>query len=285
MKEVSYLYQIIRYVSDLERMEAQNIGIVVQGEGQTVARLWKHFRPLGEKRDFDYLNFRKWREFFEEEITGAQISMFQPPRNSPQFLEYLQSRCKSNYLMSRPLRFVSQVDRVEEVRDYLYDRLVKPQNDNQELALQPVQRFREELQIKKIDKHPRFKQDEYVHLPNGDSELFKWQYEKNHGTNQRVIIEPVQWLNKIRITQIELEHVLRAAKRVRESHLNAKFIVVMDDVQPPPQNAKSSSSQLYENYMQGKETLKHITDEIVSSADESEELVNRIEADLKQLVA
>ena len=285
MNEVPYLYQIIRYVSDLERMEPQNIGIVVQGQGQTVARLWKYFRPLGEKRDFDYMNFRKWREFFEEEINGAQVSMFQPPRHSPEFLEYLQSRCKSNYLMTRPLRFVTQVDRVEEVRDYLYDRLVKPQNDNQEPALQPVQRFREELQIKRIDKHPRFKQDEYVQLPNGESELFKWQYEKNHGTNQRVIIEPIQWLNKIRITQIELEHVLRAAEKVRESHLNAKFIVVMDDVKPPPENAKSSSSQLYENSMQGKETLKHITDEIVSSADESEELVNRIEADLKHLVA
>jgi hypothetical protein len=285
MNEVPYLYQIIRYVSDLERMEPQNIGIVVQGQGQTVARLWKYFRPLGEKRDFDYLNFRKWREFFEEEINGAQVSMFQPPRQSPEFLDYLQSRCNSNYLMTRPLRFISQVDRVEEVRDYLYDRLVKPQNENQEPALQPVQRFREELVVKKIDKHPRFKQDEYIHLPNGDSELFKWQYEKNHGTNKRVIIEPVQWLNKIRITQIELEHVLRAAEKVRESHLNATFIVVMDDVEPPPQNARSSSNQLYENYTQGKETLKNLTDEIVSSADQSEDLANRIERDLKELVA
>jgi hypothetical protein len=79
--------------------------------------------------------------------------------------------------------------------------------------------------------------------------------------------------------------VLRAAEKVRESHLNAKFIVVMDQVQPPPQNAKSASSQLYENYLRAKETLKSITDEIVSSADKSEELVDRIEADLRQLVA
>lgn len=285
MNEVPYLYQIIRYVSDLERMEPQNIGVVVQGLGRTVARLWKYFRPLGEHRDFDYLNFRKWREFFEEEINGAQISMFQPSKDSHEFLEYLQSRCKSNYLMTRPLRFIGQVDSIEEVRDYLYDRLVKRQNDSQEPALQPVQRFREELHIKKLDKHPRFKKDEYIHLPNGDSELFKWQYERNHGSNQRVIIEPVQWQNKIRITQIELEHVLRAAEKVRESHLNAKFIVVMDEVQPPPEHAKSSSSQLYENYIQGKETLKGLTDEVVSSIAESERLANRIEADLKELVA
>ena len=186
--------------------------------------------------------------------------------------------------MTRPLQFVTQSDHVEEVRDYLYDRLVKPQGDNQEPALQPVQRFREELQIKKIDKHPRFKQDEYIQFPNGESELFRWQYEKNHGSNQRIIIEPIQWLNRIRITQIELEHVLRAAEKLRESNLNVKFIVVMDDVQPPPPNAKSSSSQLYENYMQGKDTLKGLTDEIVSSAEESESLASRIEADLRELV-
>ena len=139
MRQLSYLYQLIRYVPDLERMEAQNIGIVVQGHGQTITKLWKYFRPQGDRVDFDYSNFRKWREFFEEEINGSQISMFQPERSSPEFLEYLQSRCRSNYLLTRPLSIVMGSDNVEEVRDYLYERLVRTPESN-EPALQPVRR-------------------------------------------------------------------------------------------------------------------------------------------------
>ncbi len=75
MSERDYLYQIIRYVPDLRRMEPQNIGVVVQGQFGVSCRIWTHFRPLGDKPDFDYGNFRKWREFFEAEINGPQIGM------------------------------------------------------------------------------------------------------------------------------------------------------------------------------------------------------------------
>lgn len=282
MREVSYLYQIIRYVPDLERMEAQNIGIVVQGEGQTITKLWKYFRPQGDRVDFDYSNFRKWREFFEEEINGSQISMFQPERSSPEFLEYLQSRCRSNYLLTRPLSIVMGTDNMEEVRDYLYERLVRTPESN-EPALQPVRRFRESIQARRLDKHPKFRQDEYLHLPNGDSELFKWQYQKNHGSDQRVIIEPIQWMDRVRLTQIELDHVLRAAEKVYNAQFNANMIVVMDEV-TVPENAKSSTVQLHENYLRGKQALRDMNAEVVSTANESEELATRIEMDLRELV-
>jgi hypothetical protein len=284
MKEISYLYQIIRYVPDLERMEPQNIGVIVQGSGQTISKVWKHFRP-SDKRDFDYSNFRMWREFFEEEINGAQVSMFQPDRGSPEFLTYLQSRCKSNYLVTRPLSIITKTDSAEEVRDYLYKRVVSPPETDEVPALQPVRRFREQLQEKKLDKHPKLHKDEYLLLPNGDSELFKWQYERNHGSDQRVIIEPVQWLDRIRYTQMELEHVLSAAKKLREASLNALLVVVMDEVSVPSPNAKPSTEQLYENYIEGKEVLKGLSDEIVTTPEEAEVLATRIQNDLAQLHA
>jgi hypothetical protein len=115
-------------------MEPQNIGIILQGPFNVVSKVWTHFRPLGEKPDFDYANFRKWREFFDDEISGPQISMFQPAKTDPLFLEYLQTRCKGNYILTRPLTIVMQSEEIEEVRDYLYGRLVRSSDSDSKPA-------------------------------------------------------------------------------------------------------------------------------------------------------
>jgi hypothetical protein len=283
MNERPYLYQIIRYVPDLRRMEPQNIGVLVQGEFRVTYRLWTHFRPLGDKPDFDYANFRKWRDFFEAEVNGPQIALFQPPRHSPEFLEYLQSRCKGNYIVTRPLHVAMRTDNVEEVRDYLYETLVRPPDEEPQPAEQPVRRFREQLQAKKLEGNPSLRRDEYVILPNGDSEIFHWQYEKNHRSNERVLIEPVQWLGRIRYTQLELAHVLSAAKKLHEAKFPAEFIVVMDEVAHPTKLAKDATKRLYENYLEGKKTLELLSDEVISKVSDSEKLVRRIENDIRGL--
>lgn len=284
MDERPYLYQIIRYVPDLRRMEPQNIGVLVQGESRITLRLWTHFRPLGDKPDFDYANFRKWREFFDAEINGPQIKMFQPSRERPEFLEYLQSRCKGNYILTRPLHVAMNSDNIEGVRDYLYQTLVRSPEEEPQPAEQPVIRFKERLQAKKLDRHPLLHRDEYVTLRGEDSELFRWYYDKNHGSNERVLIDTVQWLGRIRYTQFELEHVLNAASKIRNASFPAQFIVVMDEVAPPSELAKDATKRLYENYLKGKETLKQLSDEVVSSVSDSEQLVSRIETDLEQLL-
>jgi hypothetical protein len=284
MNERQYLYQIIRYVADLRRMEPRNIGVIAQGGLQVSLRLWTRFRPGDEKPDFDFANFRKWREFFEAEVNGPQIALFQPPRHSPAFLEYLQSRCKGNYIVTSPLHISMQTDNIQEVTDYLYQSLVRSPDEEHEPADQPVRRFREQLQAKKLHKHPLLRVDEYVKLPNGDSELFHWQYNKNHGSNQRILIEPVQWLDKIRLTQLELDHVLAAVTKVREAKYPAHLIVLMDEVEKPRPHAKDSTKLLYDNYLKGKQTLALESDEVVSNASESEALVTRIETDLMDVV-
>jgi hypothetical protein len=283
MNERPFLYQIIRYVPDLRRMEPKNIGVIVQGESQLKHRMWRHFRPGDDKPDFDYANFRKWRDFFDEEVNGQQIALFQPPRQSPEFLEYLQTRCRGNYIVTRPLHVAMQTQDIDAVRDYLYERLVRSPEET-EPAEQPVQRFRARLKEKKLDKNRFLRQDEYVDLPNGDSELFHWQYERNHGSKDRVLIEPVQWLNKIRITQLELEHVLSAVRKVRAAYLPARLIVVMDEVESPSERAKDATKRLYENYIEGRSKLQQESDEVISTVDESESLVERIESDLEELV-
>ncbi|MDQ1638263.1 MAG: hypothetical protein QOF62_1602 [Pyrinomonadaceae bacterium] len=284
MSEKEYNYQIIRYIPDLRRMEPQNIGILVQDELGTTCRMWTHFRPLGDKPDFDYYNFRKWREFFELEVNGPQIEMFQPPRESAEFLEYLQSRCKGNYTVTRPLHVTMDATDIEVVKDHLFETLVRAPEEEEMPATQPVKRFKQQLEKKKLDKNSHLQVDEYLVFPSGETKLFHWQYKKNHGSDERVLIEPVQWLDKIRLTQLELEHSLSAAQKVRDSRLRAHLIVIMDEVAPPSHLAKEATKRLYENYLEGKKHLKQLSDEVVANVPESEELVSRIEDDLNELV-
>ncbi len=283
MNERPYLYQIIRYVADLRRMEPQNIGVLVQSATQLRHRVWTHFRPLGDKPDFDSANFRKWREFFEEEVNGPQIALFQPPRHSPEFLEYLQSRCKGNYVVTRPLHVAMRTENIDKVTEYLYETLVRSPEEP-EPAERPVQRFREELKAKKLDKNRLLRQDEYVDLPNGEAQLFHWQYDRNHGSNERVLIEPIQWLGRIRFTQLELEHVLSAVRKVRAAHLPAHLVVVMDKVEPPSAGARDATKRLYDNYVAGQKTLRQESDEVIARIDESQSLVERIETDLREML-
>lgn len=284
MNESAYLYQIIRYVPDLRRMEPKNIGVIVQGQSDLKLRLWTHFRPGDDKPDFDYANFRKWREFFEEEVNGRQIALFQPPHHTREFLEYLQSRCGGNYVVTRPLNVTMRTEDIDEVTEYLYGTLVRSPEEESDPAEQPVRRFRERLEARKLHKNPFLRRDEYVALPNGEAELFRWQYRKNHGSDELILIEPVQWLGKIRYTQLELEHVLSAAKKIREARLRARLIVVMDELVPPSERAKDSTKRLYENYIEGKETLKQESDEVISRVEQTEILVSRIESDLMELM-
>lgn len=284
MNERPFLYQIIRYVPDLRRMEPKNIGVIVQGGSEVRLRLWTHFRPGDDKPDFDYANFRKWREFFEEEVNGPQIALFQPPHHSPEFLEYLRSRCQGNYILTVPLHITMRTESINEVTQHLYETIVRSPEDEPEPAEQPVRRFRERLEAKRLHKNPFLRRDEYVTLPSGEAELFHWQYRKNHGSDELVLIEPVQWLGKIRLTQLELEHVLSAVKKVREASLHARLIVVMDEVVPPSERAKDSTKRLYENYIEGMRTLKQESDEVISRVEQTENLIVRIESDLMELL-
>lgn len=281
MEEKLYRYQLIRYVPDVRRMEPQNVGVVVQDETGTTSRLWSRFRPLGEKPDFDFANFRQWRQFFEEEVNGPQIPLFQPPRNRPEFLEYLQARCRGNYLVSRPLELVVETQDLSEVREYLYETLVRRPQEERETAEQPVRRFREALEERKIDRHPAFHVDEYVEVPGREPVLFHWLYNRNHGSEEKVLIDGVKWLGRIHDTQIELEHAIVAVRTVREAKLRSVFVVIVIDEPPAPSSeARNATKRLYENILKGKEEISRLADEVVNTPAAAEVCVDRIHQEL-----
>ena len=71
---------------------------------------------------------------------------------------------------------------------------------------------------------------------------------------------------------------------MRAAKFRAHLIVVMDSVAHPSPQAKDATKRLYANYIKGQETLSLESDEVVSTLSETEDLVGRIESDLKEML-
>ena len=125
MKDLRYV--LIRYIRDRERMEPLNAGVILQGEGRLDLRLSPH---LAKRADVETPVWRKWRKFFEDEVTGDAIPLFQPSRESQQFLRYLEGLCSGTVMLSAPLAVSVDDERdFATVLDSLYQRLVAPPED------------------------------------------------------------------------------------------------------------------------------------------------------------
>ena len=97
---VDHRYMLIRYVPDVERMEPINVGVILQGQGQLDVRLSPH---AAKRKDVDTAAFRRWKDFFIEEVKGDPESLFQPEKTSLRFLQNIAELCDGPILLSRPL--------------------------------------------------------------------------------------------------------------------------------------------------------------------------------------
>ena len=119
-----YRYNLIRYVPDAARMEPRNVGVILQGDGKIDVRFYQH---AGRRGDIDAEQLRQWRLFFTAEIQTAQVSLFQPDRNSEDFLRYLESLSTGPVHLSKPLALLADpATPFERILDSLYQQLVVP---------------------------------------------------------------------------------------------------------------------------------------------------------------
>jgi hypothetical protein len=140
MKDLRYV--LIRYIRDRERMEPLNAGVILQGEGRIDLRLSPH---LAKRADIETSVWRKWKKFFEDEVTGDAVPLFQPSRESQQFLRYLEGLCSGTVMLSAPLAVSVDDERdFDTVLDSLYQRLVAPPEDaDSGPPSRPTAKFRE----------------------------------------------------------------------------------------------------------------------------------------------
>lgn len=283
MEKHFFRYQILRYIADLRRMEPENIGIIIQDANQDANKVSCRFHTHhGLRRGFDYGNYRRWREFFQEEINGPPVPVFQPPRSSIEFLHYLQERCSGNYSLTRPLELVLDTGDLEIAETYLFQTLVLKADDKEKTATQPVQKLRSELKQRQILIHPAFKRKE-LFKANGLTELVEYQYLRNHGANLPVIIQPVQILSDISRTINALERAEAIVAHIRNAKVRAHVSVVVDEIPAPSPDDSDARKWSLEQIQEGKQKMRSQDVEVVDSTPKTIQLADSIEKDLREI--
>lgn len=137
-----YRYMLIRYVPDRERMEPSNVGVILQSPDKIDLRFSEH---AAKRNDIDTATYNEWKRFLRTEITGEAAPLFQPDRNSQDFLRHLETLCGGTVLLSRPLLLSADPARsFDNVLNSLFDRLVAlPKSPPPGEAHRPTGRFRQ----------------------------------------------------------------------------------------------------------------------------------------------
>lgn len=281
MEKHFFRYQILRYIADLRRMEPENIGIIIQDARKVSCRFHTHHN-LHLRRGFDYENYRRWREFFQDEINGPPVPIFQPERTSVEFLYYLQERCSGNYSLTRPLELVMDTVNLETAENYLFTTLVLKTEDKEKTATQPVQKLRSELKQRRILANPAFKKKE-LFKANGLTELVEYHYLRNHGANLPVIIQPVQILPDISRTINALERAEAIVEHIRDAQIRAEVSVVVDEIPAPSPEDSDARKWGLDQIRKGKQRMRRRDVEVVDSTPKTIQLADTIEKDLKEI--
>lgn len=279
MDKFLYRYQILRYAADLRRMEQQNVGIVLQSNSQITCRFNSHFR---DGANFDFSNYRAWREFFITEIFGKAAGIFQPERTKVEFLEFLRSRCRGNYSLTPPLHLTMATGNIKEVETYLFETLVKPPKDEGAKDLQPVQLFQEELDRRKIANSRFLKRNGVFQIAKGVQELVEYQYERNHGADMPVLIQPVRWLPSVQATRGSIEAAEKLVESIYESKVRAEVIVVVNEFKSMTSVDKETRRWLQQRLDEVKTTISSKV-KLVDDKDGAVELADEVERDIKDL--
>ena len=271
-----FRYQILRYIADLRRMEPENIGIVIQNSEKASCRF--HTR-LGNRAGFDYDNYRRWREFFEAEINGDAVPIFQPDRASAEFLLYLQERCSGNYSLTRPLELVLDTDNLEKAETHLFQTLVLKPDDKASNSKQPVKRLRSELKQRHILNNPAF-HTKQLFKTNGLTELVEYFYVRNHGADLPVIIQPVQISSDISRTINGLERAESLVSNLREAKVRTEITVVVDEIPAETNQVTDKEKWAYDRIIKSKRHLEQQEVNVVDSTLGTVRLVNNVAQDL-----
>lgn len=279
MEQHFFRYQILRYIADLKRMETENIGVIVQDSQGTICC----FRSrLGNRPGFDHDNYRRWREFFEAEINGPAVPLFQPQRDSREFLDYLRSRCEGNYSLTQPLELVWPDAELEAVQTHLFGTLVLKPDEKPSDARQPVQRLRSELKQRNIINNPAF-HSKQIFKANGLTEFVEYYYVRNHGANLPVIIQPVQILPDISRTINAMERAEAIVHNLRAAKVRAEISVVVDEMAPPKKDDSDERKWAYDHIIKGKRELEKNDVAVVDSTGKTVKLSANIEKDLSEI--
>ncbi len=208
-------YALIRFVPDAERMEPINIGVVLQGGGKIAFKLSPH---VAKRKDIDTQIYQKWRKFFELEIDGPAVPLFQPPKDSPDFIRHLGSLCESTITITRPLiQDIREQISFEEALESIYDRLVAPPEQKKKQPERPTSHFRQ-IEDEKDFRRRGMKKHPYIAVPGNKH----WNAFRQVLNGQDIVIDKIEVGNFVGLTADEIQKLSSGAENFLASFLKSK---------------------------------------------------------------
>ena len=210
-----FLYALIRFVPDTVRMEPINIGVILQGSGKIDFKLNPH---VARRKVIETQVFQRWRRFFEEEISGPPVPLFQPPKDSPQFIKHLGSLCESTITITRPLvHSIHEELPFQAVLDSIYDLMVATPEQKKKEPDRPTSQFRQiedekEFRKRGMKKHP------YIFV-GGDSGSKHWNAYRQVLNGQDIVIDKIEVGNQVGLTADEIQKLSSGAEHFLERFL------------------------------------------------------------------
>lgn len=272
-----YRYTLIRYVPDLDRMEPINVGVILQGSGRIDVRLSPH---AAKRKEIDTQVYRKWRQFFLEEVRGEQARLLQPEKTSPQFLTYLQQLCGGAVLLSRPLVLeVAQGRPFDSVLEDLYIRLVAPpETTSPAAAHRPTGRFRQIAEERQFLKRGMKR---HTHVVVNDQPL--WMAYRQVANGQIIAIDKVEVDREIGATANEIErlpHILELLPKFFGAgrKLPTRYFLLADVLQQPfTDQPEAEFAAMRDELETAVEQVKKAGGEVLRTVPETESLAAQLD--------
>jgi len=282
MAMIDFHYSLIRFVADSQRMEPINIGIILQGKDRVGFRLYAH---VSRKKGIDAATFQKWRRFFQEEIEGAAVPLFQPAKTSPEFLTYLQELCERTVLLSRPLSVSVDSGNFDQLLDSLYQRLVAPpEQDVPEAANRPTAIFRQMADERKFVQRGMKK---HAHVIVGDQPL--WTAYRQVVNGEVMAFDKIEVATRIGETANEIERMPYVADQLSafvnqtiDGKTTSNFLLVDELRKPFAEQSEDEYAAMAHDLKRVVELISNKGGQIISSPEQAVEFANAVDKKLPE---
>lgn len=223
-------YALVRLITDTERMEPENIGVIVQSDAGIEYRLDPN---VAKRADVETETFRKWKAFLDSEVHGAEVPLFQPKRTSTAFLEYLQKLCDRTVTLSRTMTVLEDPNcTLSETLESLYARLVakEPKATERSNPKSPAGRFRALSEDRRfltrgLKRHAQLKSAKGEPL---------WMAYRQCANGVVLAVDKIEVNLRIGATANEIQSVAYAAERAKAFvGSKSKWFVIADQLAQP----------------------------------------------------
>jgi hypothetical protein len=278
----TYNYSLIRFVPNLARMEPQNVGVILRDERRIDYKLDANWARRG---DADTPVVRSWKAFFEEEIRGERIPLFQPPKVSEEFFAYLSKLCNRTVRLSEMLQLRKPDDsQFDLVIEELFGDLVARTGEappTGDPKARPSQGFREQSRVLRLEKRGLRR---HAHVPSSKGKPL-WMAYRHCQNGTTIAVDKIEVNVQIGRTANEIQSLMAAASLAREFKGGGNTWTVLVDSLDAPFTGQSDAdfSAMKKDMNRALDAAHSAGAKIIQAIEGAEELARVIDTKLPAL--